>query len=46
MRKKKKLEKSKSEQYQSDEDFSDEERDVVRDIDTFRKFSGQEWQKS
>jgi hypothetical protein len=39
MRKKKKLEKSKSEQYQSDEDFSDEERDVVRDIDTFRKFS-------
>ncbi|VDI73985.1 Hypothetical predicted protein [Mytilus galloprovincialis] len=39
MRKKKKLEKSKSEQYESDEDFSDEERDVVRDIDTFRKFS-------
>lgn len=39
MRKKKKLEKSKSEQHESDEDFSEEERDVVRDIDTFRKFS-------
>lgn len=39
MKKKKKLEKSKSEQYNSDEDFSDEERDVVRDIDSFRKFS-------
>lgn len=39
MKKKKKLEKSKSEQYESEEDFSDEERDVVRDINSFRKFS-------